>query len=1157
MRPMMIRMVLGFCLALPNLVWGQSAISLVQDYATKRVKQMGLTPEDIENLQLTDEYVTTHNGVQHVYAVQSHQGIPVHGARLNANILRGQVMSIHHSFIANVKNRVNLTQPSISQQQAIAAAMIALGIDAQTPSAFPGQVQGATLKQEFDGTGVSLNPISVELNYHKVSAIEARLAWNFQIYELSADNWWDLWVDATDGTILARENWVTKCQFESSFNAEGQMEMTCTHAHHHHVLSPMGALAGAYRAYPVGVESPNHGGRTLMNDPDDMVASPFGWHDTDGNVGPEYTITRGNNVYAYDDWNNDNAPGYSPDGGASLTFDFPFDQTLNPDSNRDAAITNLFVWNNFMHDVTYHYGFDEAAGNFQETNYNGEGTGGDPVNAEGFDGSGFNNANFATPPDGSNPRMQMYIWTNSTGSGPLRVNTPSMLAGFYNAAAASFGPPLPTTPLTGDLALVQDINGTTEGCDSITNQSSLVGKIAVIDRGGCSFVEKVEAAQAAGAIAVIVINNNNFAFPMPGTSSIVTIPSLMIAQNDGIAIKQQIILGVNVTIQAPSIPNGRDSNVDNGVVAHEYGHGISNRLTGGPSAAGCLSNEEQVGEGWSDFFSLIMTHEPGDQGATARGIGTFAFGQPITGGGIRPYPYSTDMNINPVTYEYIKTLSVPHGVGSVFCSMAWDLYWALVDQYGYDPDVYFGTGGNNIAIQLVMDGMKLQPCGPGFVDVRDAILLADQINNGGENQCLIWKVFARRGLGLSADQGNPDDRSDGVEAFDLPEQCRPIVTISKTVEPQVAEPGDTLTYFINIGNQKEIPATGLFLLDTLAPNLTFVQGSSDCGAAAADSVVFIQIANVNAGEEALCSFQVVVDSAHPFTSIALQDGFEDPTLPYVLNSTLGLNTWKLDQTNPRSGTNAFSVANTTTFNDQSLELPPIQLDSNQQFTFWHSFDTEAGFDGGFVEIRDAFSATWTDLGDYFIENGYTDSLALNQAVGGRRAFSGNSNGYIRSKVNLSDWAGQTVFIRFRFQSDDNGGATGWFVDDVNVGREVIVYNTVRGTSGQGDIFFGTTPIGTQIFEGTGGATALTPKLARLDIQVYPNPTHGNLSLDLTGVEHGELSIELFNLIGQQAYANSLLAGQKHEISLGDLAPGVYLLEVRNAEGIYREKLLIE
>lgn len=210
----------------------------------------------------------------------------------------------------------------------------------------------------------------------------------------------------------------------------------------------------------------------------------------------------------------------------------------------------------------------------------------------------------------------------------------------------------------------------------------------------------------------------------------------------------------------------RDGDFDNGVIVHEYGHGISTRLTGGAGNSGCLQNQEQMGEGWSDYYGLVMTIEPGDLGTDSRGIGTWLVGQAPNGPGIRSQPYDTDTN----TYSYnsIQSESIPHGVGSVWAMMLWDMTWDLIDVYGFDPDIYNGTGGNNIAMTLVTEGLKLQPCSPGFVDGRNAILAADQAIYGGANQCLIWEAFAARGLGFSASQGSTASRSDGVEAYDLP-----------------------------------------------------------------------------------------------------------------------------------------------------------------------------------------------------------------------------------------------------------------------------------------------------------------------------------------------------------------------------------------------------
>ena len=168
------------------------------------------------------------------------------------------------------------------------------------------------------------------------------------------------------------------------------------------------------------------------------VASPYGWHDDNGSPGAEYTITRGNNVYASEDIDDDNQPGYSPDGGAGLVFDFVKPNTQNTADWLDASITNLFYMNNIMHDVYYQYGFDEQSGNFQANNYGNGGADGDEVNAQAQDGSGLNNANFGTPPDGGNPRMQMSIWDQAATPRMFYVDNPQSIAGRYESGAADF-----------------------------------------------------------------------------------------------------------------------------------------------------------------------------------------------------------------------------------------------------------------------------------------------------------------------------------------------------------------------------------------------------------------------------------------------------------------------------------------------------------------------------------------------------------------------------------------------------------------------------------------------------------------------------------------------------------------------------------------------
>ena len=138
--------------------------------------------------------------------------------------------------------------------------------------------------------------------------------------------------------------------------------------------------------------------------------SPAGW------VTSNTTI--GNNVDAYLDRDNSNTPDATNARPVSSTQDFLYawDSASAPTtvSNQNLAVASLFYLNNVVHDKLYRHGFVEAQGNFQTNNFGKGGAGNDAVLAEAQDGGGTNNANFATPADGSKPRMQMYLWNTAT-----------------------------------------------------------------------------------------------------------------------------------------------------------------------------------------------------------------------------------------------------------------------------------------------------------------------------------------------------------------------------------------------------------------------------------------------------------------------------------------------------------------------------------------------------------------------------------------------------------------------------------------------------------------------------------------------------------------------------------------------------------------------
>lgn len=148
------------------------------------------------------------------------------------------------------------------------------------------------------------------------------------------------------------------------------------------------------------------------------------------------------------------------------------------------------------------------------------------------------------------------------GAPTLFVNSPGTLPSEIVVGTASFGPALTEVGVTGDIVLVDDgVGTTTDACEPLINGAAVSGNIALIDRGTCSFVSKALAAQAAGAIAVIIANNQaTGAITLGGSDPTVTIPVVSVSQDDGNAIKAELP-GVNVTIALhPTQLAGADAN---------------------------------------------------------------------------------------------------------------------------------------------------------------------------------------------------------------------------------------------------------------------------------------------------------------------------------------------------------------------------------------------------------------------------------------------------------------------------------------------------------------------------------------------------------------------------------------------------------------------
>ena len=242
-------------------------------------------------------------------------------------------------------------------------------------------------------------------------------------------------------------------------------------------------------------------------------------------------------------------------------------------------------------------------------------------------------------------------------------------------------------------------------------------------------------------------------------------------------------------------PN-RDDDLDATMMLHEYTHGVSSRLVGGGVGISALQTSE-MGEGWSDFCALSLLSNPtNDPDAN---YGMFAYvGYNFYGMtsnyyfGLRRYPYSVSTNVNPLTYKDIDTnqlsahTGVPispwlgynpananevHNAGEVWCIALWEARSRMCHKYG-------NAAGNQMMLQLVIDGMKLSPANPLFLQARDAILQADRADNGGANQDLLWAAFAKRGMGYSASSPGNNTTTGVGEAFNTPlDTNAPIIAV--------------------------------------------------------------------------------------------------------------------------------------------------------------------------------------------------------------------------------------------------------------------------------------------------------------------------------------------------------------------------------------------
>ncbi|MBS1563433.1 MAG: M36 family metallopeptidase [Bacteroidetes bacterium] len=1057
----------GLFFLCPCLTSSQTTLdsAAIRQLVIKYADRLHISNDDAANAVISGSYLEPSTGIQYVYLQQSYQQIGVHNSILSLSFKNGTLLYSSGRFIDSIGSKAGSATPAVTPVLAVNKTAEHLRLK---PAASPIVLQNrlATREHRMLLSSASIAKKDIEAKLIWVSPDEGatvRLAWNVNIDVLGSGDWWDVRVDAATGAVINKNNLTIHENRPAVSDAENDSRESLITAAPAAatVVATDGAAAGwraplavtappnvsnaSYLVVPFPYESPIHHAIAAENEPWLKASSyntnaiSYGWHFDGTN---NYNITRGNNVFAYLDvtaTNTSNAstnwPDTSSTGAPALSFSNTPDgtQQVTLTANKKFALDNLFYWNNLMHDVYYQYGFTEAAGNFQMNNLGRGGAGGDFVNAQAQDGAGISNADFATPVDGSSGRMRMFIFPKDP---VFKVNSPAAVAGTYVAKEGVFSVNNQLTfkgPVTGQLIYYNDDAAGTAHIACTPPANAISGFIALIDRGACSggFPTKAKNAQNAGAIAIIVVNNVSGApVVMGGTDNTITIPAIMISQSDGAALKAQLANNINVTLSSPPANDGA---VDAGVVCHEYGHGISNRLTGGPANSSCLNNAEQAGEGWSDYMAMMMTTNWAtaslSDGAVAHPIGNYVTNQAVTGGGIRRYPYSTNMSIDPHTYSDMISSGEVHDIGEIWCSALWDMTWNIIQQTGsITPDIYNSTGGggNTIALQLVITAMKLQPCSPGFIDSRNAILAADSILYGSIHKCAIWNAFARRGMGAGASQGSSNSTADQTVDFSLPSG----VVLTKSPAPLIVAKGAKVTITHTATCNCQVPGNSYTISDTIPAGFNYV--SSTGGTLNGNIVVSPAISFAAAQEAKTYSVTLQAGGTGCTVDSAINDNRDNRTIGSFTSANIsGATGWTSSSLYAHTGTNSWKGPDAGSTNEATLTSASFTVGNMSVLSFWHYFLTEGTLDGGVVELSTNGGTTWIDASPYFIEYPYNATM-LASGLSGRKAFSGGADAFRRTTINLGSFAGQTLRVRFRIASNGSQGSDGWFIDDIVV-----------------------------------------------------------------------------------------------------------------------------
>lgn len=520
----------------------------------------------------------------------------------------------------------------------------------------------------------------------------------------------------------------------------------------------------------------------------------------------------------------------------------------------------------------------------------------------------------------------------------------------------------------------------------------------------------------------------------------------------------------------------RDGSIDGNVFLHELTHGLSNRLHNNGSG---LTTQQAggMGEGWSDFYAraLLSTAEEDVHGVyPSGGYVTLLLGTGFTDNyyyGIRRFPYAVKANLgangkphNASSYGDIDfaqidmyreayppspiiglTANEVHNIGTVWCMMLLEVRARMIDRLGWSV-------GNQRALQIVTDAMKLDVSSPTMLQARDSLIAADNAGFAGADVPDIRSGFAVRGAGAGATVSGSTNLT-VVESL-YPSSAAGTITFSDSLGNNngVAEPGEDLVFSIPLTNRltnvdNNVAATlGNFSANygNIAAGATVIRtfnyrvpGDTACGTT-------LQIPLVVTSPNGIATVNVPLQVGAPANNVTFSENFDGvvaPALPagWTTTTTGVANSAWVTATSPVvDAANSAHANDVSQSSDSSLVSPVIALGSNQRLSFKHRFTFETPFDGGALEIKIG-AGSFTDIitaGGSFVQKGYGATIA-SSATGNplirQRVWSGTISTTATVIVDLPPAAaGQNVQFRWRLGCDSSTSSTGWNIDSVQV-----------------------------------------------------------------------------------------------------------------------------